>query len=245
VRTAMTESILSIDNLVVNYGNIQAISGISIEVHRGEIVTLIGSNGAGKSTTLRTISGINKPLSGDITFEGKSIVGKKTYQLAKAGIAHAPEGRHIIPGLTVEQNLEIGLTARPEEFKDSIAADFERIYSLFPVLRERKKQTGWSLSGGEQQMLSVGRALISKPRLLLLDEPSLGLAPKVTAQVFEAIASVNQVDGVTILLVEQNAFMALNVAHRGYLLENGVIRHSGTSKELIDSPEVRDAYLGA
>jgi len=245
VGATMGENILTVKDLVVNYGNIHALAGISIEIARGEIVTLIGSNGAGKSTTLRTISGINKPVSGDITFEGKSLLGMKTHQLARAGIAHAPEGRHIIPGLTVEQNLEVGLTARPEEFEDSIEKDFERIYTLFPVLRERKKQTGWSLSGGEQQMLSLGRALVSKPRLLLLDEPSLGLAPKVTAQVFEAIASVNEVDGVTILLVEQNAFMALNVAHRGYLLENGVIRHSGTSKELMDSPAVRDAYLGA
>jgi branched-chain amino acid transport system ATP-binding protein len=241
----MSENILTIDNLVVKYGNVQAVSGISLEVHRGEIVTLIGSNGAGKSTTLRTISGINKAVSGDIIFEGKSILGMKTYQLAKNGIAHAPEGRHIIPGLSVEQNLEVGLTARPDSGADSMAKDFERIYTLFPVLRERKKQSGWSLSGGEQQMLSVGRALISKPRLLLLDEPSLGLAPKVTQQVFEAISSINQVDGVTILLVEQNAFMALNVAHRGYLLENGEIRHSGTSEELMASAAVRDAYLGA
>ena len=241
----MGENILTIKDLVVNYGNIQALAGISIEIQRGEIVTLIGSNGAGKSTTLRTVSGINKPTSGDISFEGKSIIGMKTHQLAKAGIAHAPEGRHIIPGLTVEQNLQVGLTARPAEFKDSMEEDFERMYTLFPVLRERRKQTGWSLSGGEQQMLSLARALVSKPRLLLLDEPSLGLAPKVTAQVFEAIASVNKVDGVTILLVEQNAFMALNVANRGYLLENGAIRHSGTSKELLASPAVRDAYLGA
>ena len=241
----MGENILTIKDLVVNYGNIQALAGISINIQHGEIVTLIGSNGAGKSTTLRTVSGINKPTSGDISFEGKSIIGMKTHQLAKAGIAHAPEGRHIIPGLTVEQNLQVGLTARPAEFKDSIEEDFERMYSLFPVLRDRRKQTGWSLSGGEQQMLSLARALISKPRLLLLDEPSLGLAPKVTAQVFEAIASVNEVDGVTILLVEQNAFMALNVADRGYLLENGAIRHSGTSKELLASPAVRDAYLGS
>jgi branched-chain amino acid transport system ATP-binding protein len=241
----MGENILTIKDLVVSYGNIQALTGISIDIERGEIVTLIGSNGAGKSTTLRTVSGINKPTSGDILFEGKSILGMKTHQLARAGIAHAPEGRHIIPGLTVEQNLQVGLTARPAEFKDSIEEDFERMYTLFPVLRERRKQTGWSLSGGEQQMLSLARALISKPRLLLLDEPSLGLAPKVTAQVFEAIASVNKVDGVTILLVEQNAFMALNVANRGYLLENGAIRHSGTSKELLASPAVRDAYLGA
>lgn len=241
----MGENILTIKDLVVNYGNIQALAGISIDIQHGEIVTLIGSNGAGKSTTLRTVSGINKPTSGDISFEGKSILGMKTHQLAKAGIAHAPEGRHIIPGLTVEQNLQVGLTARPAEFKDSIEEDFERMYNLFPVLRDRRKQTGWSLSGGEQQMLSLARALISKPRLLLLDEPSLGLAPKVTAQVFEAIASVNKVDGVTILLVEQNAFMALNVADRGYLLENGAIRHSGTSKELLASPAVRDAYLGA
>ena len=241
----MGENILTIKDLVVNYGNIQALAGISIDIQHGEIVTLIGSNGAGKSTTLRTVSGINKPTSGDISFEGKSIIGMKTHQLAKAGIAHAPEGRHIIPGLTVEQNLQVGLTARPADFKDSIEEDFERMYNLFPVLRDRRKQTGWSLSGGEQQMLSLARALISKPRLLLLDEPSLGLAPKVTAQVFEAIASVNKVDGVTILLVEQNAFMALNVADRGYLLENGAIRHSGTSKELLASPAVRDAYLGA
>ena len=241
----MGENILTIKDLLVNYGNIQALAGISIDIQHGEIVTLIGSNGAGKSTTLRTVSGINKPTSGDISFEGKSIIGMKTHQLAKAGIAHAPEGRHIIPGLTVEQNLQVGLTARPAEFKDSIEEDFERMYNLFPVLRDRRKQTGWSLSGGEQQMLSLARALISKPRLLLLDEPSLGLAPKVTAQVFEAIASVNEVDGVTILLVEQNAFMALNVADRGYLLENGAIRHSGTSKELLASPAVRDAYLGA
>ena len=241
----MGENILTIKDLVVNYGNIQALAGISIDIQHGEIVTLIGSNGAGKSTTLRTVSGINKPTSGDISFEGKSIIGMKTHQLAKAGIAHAPEGRHIIPGLTVEQNLQVGLTARPAEFKDSIEEDFERMYNLFPVLRDRRKQTGWSLSGGEQQMLSLARALISKPRLLLLDEPSLGLAPKVTAQVFEAIASVNKVDGVTILLVEQNAFMALNVADRGYLLENGAIRHSGTSKELLASPAVRDAYLGS
>lgn len=240
----MSNVLLNIQNLSVSYGHIEAVRGVTMEVRAGEIVTLIGSNGAGKSTTLRTISGLIKASSGSVTLEGRELLGVKAHQIARLGVAHAPEGRHVIPGLTVEQNLEIGSTSRGKEAREVIEADLAKIYSLFPRLDERRKQSGWSLSGGEQQMLTLGRALISKPKILILDEPSLGLAPMLTQEVFNAIRKINEEEGVSILLVEQNAFMALSVAHRCYLLENGTIRMSGTAAELQASEEVRNSYLG-
>lgn len=239
----MSEPVLSIRDLHVGYGNVKALSGVSFEVRTREIVTLIGANGAGKSTALRTISGLHAPTSGSVALEGRSLLGMKANRIARLGVAHAPEGRRILPGLTVEQNLQLGMTVIHGRATSAVS-DLDRMYELFPALKDRRKQLGWSLSGGEQQMLSLGRALISRPRLLLLDEPSLGLAPKITQQLFRSIESINADQGVAILLVEQNAFMALNVAHRGYLLENGRISQTGTAQELVGSQAVRDAYLG-
>lgn len=238
-----SDALLSLENLSVNYGNVTAVSEVSLEVEVGEIVTLIGANGAGKSTTLRTISGLHQPTTGQIVFDGQPLVGKKPNRIARLGVSHAPEGRRILPGLTVLQNLELGATPWRKRGV-SIDDDLHRIFGLFPVLADRRAQLGWSLSGGEQQMLALGRALISRPRVLLLDEPSLGLAPKITREVFEAIVTINREHGVTILLVEQNAHMALKVANRGYLLENGSVTHSGEAGTLRDSPAVRAAYLG-
>jgi branched-chain amino acid transport system ATP-binding protein len=240
----MSDVLLQVEGISVNYGNIQAVVDVSLDVRRGEIVTLIGSNGAGKSTLLRTISGLHKPRTGSITLEGENLVGRQTHDIARMGVAHAPEGRRVLPGLTVEQNLQVGTSARSNQDPAAIAEDLDRIYTLFPRLLERRKQLGWSLSGGEQQMLTLGRALISRPRVLLLDEPSLGLAPKLTQEVFQAIRTINAVDNVTILLVEQNAYMALSIADRCYLLENGVIRLSGTAEEVKATDDVRHAYLG-
>ncbi|HLO40530.1 MAG TPA: ABC transporter ATP-binding protein [Phycisphaerales bacterium] len=234
---------LTISNLVVNYGAIRALHGISLHVAAGEIVTLIGSNGAGKSTTLRTVSGLLRPVSGSIEFDGTSITRYQPHKIVSMGLAQSPEGRGIFANMTVEENLELGAYARPSSERAEIAKDRERALELFPRLRERLKQNAGTLSGGEQQMLAIGRALLARPRLLLLDEPSLGLAPQVVATIFKIIRDINQA-GTTILLVEQNAHMALQVAHRAYVLQVGKIVMEGDAKELAAHDEVRRAYLG-
>ncbi len=232
---------LKIENLEVAYGNIKAIKGISLEVNEGEIVTLIGSNGAGKSTTLRAISGLLKPRGGTITFLGERIDAAEGHDVVKKGITHSPEGRRIFPRMTVDENLDLGAFLRND--KDAIAADKERVLELFPRLRERINQKSGTMSGGEQQMLAVARALMGQPKLLILDEPSMGLAPVLVDLIFETIVKINQ-QGTTILLVEQNALAALSVAHRGYVLESGIIKMSGNAKDLQSDPEVTKAYLG-
>ncbi len=232
---------LKIDNLEVAYGNIRAIKGISLEVNQGEIVTLIGSNGAGKSTTLRAISGILKPKSGSITFNGERIEGVEGHDIVAKGICQSPEGRRIFPKMSVDENLDLGAFLRND--KAGIAADRERVLDLFPKLRERIDQKAGTMSGGEQQMLAVGRALMGSPKLLLLDEPSMGLAPVLVDMIFETIEKINK-QGTTILLVEQNALAALNVADRAYVLESGSIKMSGKAADLISNDEVTKAYLG-
>jgi len=232
---------LKIENLEVAYGNIKAIKGISLEVNQGEIVTLIGSNGAGKSTTLRAISGILKPKSGSITFNGERIDGVEGHDIVAKGICQSPEGRRIFPKMSVDENLDLGAFLRND--KESIAADRDRVLELFPRLRERIDQKAGTMSGGEQQMLAVGRALMGSPKLLLLDEPSMGLAPVLVDMIFETIEKINK-QGTTILLVEQNALAALNVADRAYVLESGSIKMSGEAKDLISNDEVTKAYLG-
>ena len=232
---------LKVDNLEVAYGNIKAIKGISLEVNQGEIVTLIGSNGAGKSTTLRAISGILKPRSGSITFNGERIDGVEGHEVVAKGICQSPEGRRIFPKMSVDENLDLGAFLRND--KAAIAADRERVLDLFPRLRERIDQKAGTMSGGEQQMLAVGRALMRSPKLLLLDEPSMGLAPVLVDMIFETIEKINK-QGTTILLVEQNALAALNVADRAYVLESGSIKMSGKAKDLISNDEVTKAYLG-
>ena len=232
---------LKVDNLEVAYGNIKAIKGISLEVNQGEIVTLIGSNGAGKSTTLRAISGILKPRSGSITFNGERIEGVEGHEIVAKGICQSPEGRRIFPRMSVDENLDLGAFLRND--KAAIAADRERVLDLFPRLRERIDQKAGTMSGGEQQMLAVGRALMGSPKLLLLDEPSMGLAPVLVDMIFETIEKINK-QGTTILLVEQNALAALNVADRAYVLESGTIKMSGKAKDLISNDEVTKAYLG-
>ena len=234
---------LEVDAIEVRYGNIVALSEVSFRVTEGEIVTLIGANGAGKSTSLRSVSGLLPLSAGSIRFEGESIDRMAPEDIVRRGIAHSPEGRRVFPGLTVAENLELGATPWRKR-GDAIDADIERVYALFPRLKERHKQLAWSMSGGEQQMLAVGRALMGRPRLLLLDEPSLGLAPIIVEQLFEKIASINQL-GVTILLVEQNAAMALSVATRAYLIENGRIVLADTTEKMRNHPRVREAYLGA
>ena len=232
---------LKIENLEVAYGNIKAIKGISLEVNQGEIVTLIGSNGAGKSTTLRAISGILKPRSGSITFKGERIDGVEGHEIVAKGICQSPEGRRIFPRMTVDENLDLGAFLRND--KVAIAADRQRVLELFPRLQERINQKAGTMSGGEQQMLAVGRALMGSPELLLLDEPSMGLAPVLVDMIFETIEKINK-QGTTILLVEQNALAALNVADRAYVLESGSIKMSGKAKDLISNDEVTKAYLG-
>ena len=232
---------LKIDNLEVAYGNIKAIKGISLEVNQGEIVTLIGSNGAGKSTTLRAISGILKPRSGSITFNGERIDGIEGHDVVAKGICQSPEGRRIFPKMSVDENLDLGAFLRND--KAGIATDRERVLDLFPKLRERIDQKAGTMSGGEQQMLAVGRALMGSPKLLLLDEPSMGLAPVLVDMIFETIEKINK-QGTTILLVEQNALAALNVADRAYVLESGSIKMSGKAADLISNDEVTKAYLG-
>ncbi len=234
-------TLLEVQNLVVSYGAIQALHGISFQVDEGEIVTLIGANGAGKSTTLRTISGLLRPEKGKILYEGVDITRVPANEIVRMGIIHVPEGRRIFAPLTVRENLEMGAFTRDD--RGEIERSMEHVFNLFPRLKERLEQTGGTLSGGEQQMLAVARALMAKPRLLLMDEPSMGLAPILVEEIFEIIQEINQ-EGVTILLVEQNAHMALSVAHRGYVLETGVITLEGTAKELAENPQVRAAYLG-
>lgn len=232
---------LKVTDLNTSYGKIHAIRGINFEVNEGEIVTLIGANGAGKSTTLKTLSGMLAPNSGSITFEGSEIAGEKPHRVTAKGIIHVPEGRRIFSRMSVQENLEMGAYLRKD--KEGIEADYERVFSLFPRLKERIAQKGGTLSGGEQQMLAMGRALMSRPKLLMLDEPSMGLAPVVVETIFETIEALNE-QGITILLVEQNANLALSIADRGYVLETGEIRLTGTGEELLTNEAVRKAYLG-
>ena len=232
---------LTIENINVFYGAIHAIKDISIQVNEGEIVTLIGANGAGKSTTLRTISGLLKPKTGKITFEGKEIAGMAAQSIVKTGISQVPAGRRVFANMTVMENLELGAYIRND--KSGIAEDMNSVFERFPRLLERKTQFAGTLSGGEQQMLAMGRALMSRPRLLLLDEPSMGLAPLLVKEIFAIVQEINRT-GTTVLLVEQNANMALSIAHKAYVLETGRITLSGDAKELAASEEVRKAYLG-
>jgi branched-chain amino acid transport system ATP-binding protein len=232
---------LKINDINVYYGNIHAIKGVSLEINQGEIVTLIGANGAGKSTLLKTISGLMKPKNGEILFEGKSIAGNVAQAIVKKGISQVPEGRRVFSNMTVEENLDLGAYLRKD--KQGIREDFEKVYQLFPRLQERRKQQSGTLSGGEQQMLAMGRALMARPRLLLLDEPSMGLAPLLVKTIFRIIEEINQ-SGTTILLVEQNANMALSIANRAYVIETGKIVASGSSEELNQSDQIRMAYLG-
>ena len=233
---------LELRDVCVNYGAIRAIKGVSLTVDKGQIVTLIGSNGAGKSTTLRAISGILR-FSGDILYEGRSLRSVPPHEIVRLGLAQSPEGRGIFPNMTVAENLELGAFARPSSDKPEIQKDKDRALDLFPRLRERYTQSAGTLSGGEQQMLAIARALLARPRLLLLDEPSLGLAPQVVQTIFKIIREINQ-QGCTILLVEQNAHMALKVAHKAYVLQVGQIVMQGPAAELANNDEVRKAYLG-
>ena len=234
--------LLNIKDLHVSYGKIKAIKGISLEAPAGEIVTLVGANGAGKTTLLKTISGLLQPASGSIEYEGKPLSDIKPFERVVEGICQAPEGRGIFPGMTVLENLEMGKFSRVAA-KSENAQDLDMVYNLFPRLKERAHQAGGTLSGGEQQMLAIGRALMSRPRLLLLDEPSMGLAPKFIAQIFEIIQEIKK-QNVTILLVEQNAAKALTIADRAYVLETGYITMQGSGIELLNDPKVRQAYLG-
>lgn len=234
-------TMLTVNDINVFYGAIHAIKGVSLEVNEGEIVTLIGANGAGKSTILRTISGLLKPKTGSIQFDGQEIAGMPAHEIVKTGISQVPEGRRIFAEMSVLENLELGAFTRKD--KDGIKADMELVFERFPRLKERIGQLAGTLSGGEQQMLAMGRALMSRPRLLLLDEPSMGLAPLLIKEIFAIIQDINKT-GTTVLLVEQNANMALSIAHRAYVLETGRITLSGDAKELAASDEVRKAYLG-
>jgi branched-chain amino acid transport system ATP-binding protein len=234
-------TMLEIKNLNVHYGVIHALKDISLTVNAGEIVTLIGANGAGKTTTLRTISGLNKATSGEILLEGKNITALSAPQRVEMGISQVPEGRRIFPAMSVLENLELGAFLRKD--KSEIKKDMETVYERFPILGNRKKQLAGTLSGGEQQMLAMGRALMSRPRILLMDEPSMGLAPLLVREIFKIIKDINQT-GTTILLVEQNASMALSIAHRAYVIETGSIVISGTGEELARSNEIQKAYLG-
>ena len=234
--------LLEIKDLKVAYGKIQAVKGISLHINAGEIVTLVGANGAGKTTLLKTISGLLKPSSGVINFEGKDIQGIDPHNRVLEGLCQAPEGRGIFPGMTVLENLEMGKYSRPD-WKNELKEDLDRIYTLFPRLKERQSQAGGTLSGGEQQMLSIGRALMSRPRLLLLDEPSMGLAPMFIQQIFNIIREI-QTQGVSILLVEQNAAQALSCANRAYILETGNIVKEGAGKDLLNDDAIKKAYLG-
>lgn len=235
-------SLLRVDNISVSYGAIQAIRGCSLRVEQGEVVTLIGGNGAGKSTMLRTISGLLSPKQGSIQFDGKDIQSQPPHQIAQSGLIHVPEGRGIFANLTVDENLQLGAYSRTDH--DQIRQDREKALDLFPRVRERLKQAAGTLSGGEQQMVAIARALLARPRLLMLDEPSLGLAPQVVQTIFQVIREINR-SGTTILLVEQNAAMALKVAHRAYVIEVGSIEMEGLAADLANSDEVRKAYLGA
>jgi branched-chain amino acid transport system ATP-binding protein len=235
-------ALLEVSDVHTFYGNIEALKGVSLEVKEGEIVTLIGSNGAGKSTTLRSISGLTPPRQGSIKFDGRELAETAPQEIVRLGIAQAPEGRHVFSRMTVRENLELGAFLRRDS--DGIERDIERVYSLFPRLQERQRQKGGTMSGGEQQMLAIGRALMAGPKLLLLDEPSMGIAPILVERIYETIAQINQ-QGTTILLVEQNANYALDVSSRGYVLETGRVAVSDDSGSLRENPEVQKAYLGA
>ena len=232
-------NILEIRNLVVSYGGIEAVKGIDMDIEQGKIVTLIGANGAGKSTTMKAVAGLVRPKQARITFDGKNIVGLPPDQIVAMGITMVPEGRRVFPNLTVKENLRIGGYLR----KDSLTKDLEYVYSLFPRLKEREWQLAGTLSGGEQQMLAVGRALMAKPRLIMMDEPSLGLAPLVVRGIFDIIRTINE-SGITVLLNEQNANMALKTAHWGYVMETGNITMQGTGMELYENEQIKEAYLG-
>lgn len=232
-------NILEIKNLVVSYGGIEAVKGIHLSVPEGEIVTLIGANGAGKSTTLKSISGLVKPKQASILYKGQEIVGKSPDLIVAQGITLVPEGRRVFSNLTVMENLKIGAYLR----KDSLKEDLEYVFTLFPRLREREWQMAGTLSGGEQQMLAVGRALMSRPKVIMMDEPSLGLAPLVVKDIFRIIQTINQ-EGITVLLIEQNANMALKIAHKAYVIETGTITMEGTGEELLANEEIKQAYLG-
>ena len=233
--------LLEVENITLLYGRIQALHGVSLTVGDGEIVALIGANGAGKSTTMRAISGLRPVAQGSIRFNGEDITRMRADIRVVKGVSQSPEGRGIFPGMTVRENLDMGAYTRRN--RSEISEDMQRVFSLFPRLKEREKQAGGTLSGGEQQMLAVGRALMSRPRLLLLDEPSMGLAPMLIQQIFDIVVEINQ-QGTTVLLVEQNAQQALSRAHRAYVLETGRIVKSGTGGELLNDPSVKDAYLG-
>lgn len=233
---------LSVKDLKVNYGSVQALKGVSLEVNKGEIVTLIGSNGAGKTSLLKAISGLLRPKEGNITFEGKDISKIAPDQIVSLGISHVPEGRKIFSDMTVMENLHIGAYQRKD--RAAIFKDMEEVFTLFPILNERKEQIAGTLSGGEQQMLAIARALLAKPKLIILDEPSLGLAPIIVEKVFEFIEEIRQA-GITILLVEQNANLALEASERAYVIETGEIRFSGDSKELLKDEKIVEAYLGS
>lgn len=230
---------LELNNIHTFYGPVEVLKGVTLKINLGEIVCLIGSNGAGKSTTLMTISGILKPASGSLFFDGKDISGIPPHRIVEMGISHVPEGRRIFPRLTVKENLEMGAYLKRSKLKNQ----FDKVYELFPVLKERERQMGGTLSGGEQQMLAISRALMSGPKLLILDEPSLGLAPIIVSKIFRSIREINQ-EGVTILLVEQNAHAALKLSNRGYVLESGKITMHGQGKELLNDERVKKAYLG-
>ncbi|RST61771.1 ABC transporter ATP-binding protein [Siminovitchia terrae] len=232
---------LKINNLNVNYGRIHALKGISLEVEKGEIVSLIGANGAGKSTLLKTLSGLIRPKEGEIIYLDESIAGKPAQSIVKAGISQVPEGRRVFAEMSVEENIELGAFLRRD--KAGIQQSFQKVYEVFPRLYERRKQMAGTLSGGEQQMLAMGRAIMARPKLLLLDEPSMGLAPLMVQTIFDIIKDIND-EGTTILLVEQNAHMALSIASRGYVIETGKMILSGSAKELQESEEVKKAYLG-
>jgi len=235
---------LKVDNLHVSYGHIEVLKGISFSVEIGEIVALIGSNGAGKTTTLSTISGLLRPTAGKISWKGQEIHSAAIENIVASGLAHCPEGRRIFPGLTVRENLLTGTASRRYR-KAEVEDDLAQVFELFPRLKERIKQGGWSLSGGEQQMLAIGRALMSRPNLLMLDEPSLGLAPIVIEQVFDKILELNKRTGLGVLLVEQNSAMALEIANRAFVLETGAIALSGPAETLARDPRIREAYLGS
>ncbi|PWR20366.1 ABC transporter ATP-binding protein [Zavarzinia aquatilis] len=236
----MSAPLLKIEGLHAAYGAIEALRGVDVEINEGEIVTLIGANGAGKSTLLMSMCGKPRPTAGRITFEGRDITGLATHQIMRLGIAQSPEGRRIFPRMTVMENLKMGAVVTDPAFFDE---DLDRAFRMFPRLKERQGQRGGTLSGGEQQMLAIARALMSRPRLLLLDEPSLGLAPIIVRQIFQVIREINAEQGMTVFLVEQNAFHALKLAHRAYVLAGGRVQMSGTSAELLGNEEVRAAYL--
>ena len=232
---------LQLENVVCRYGKVEAIKSVSLEVNKGELVTVIGANGAGKSSTLKAISGLLPPVSGRILFEGEDITNATPQRILSMGIAHCPEGRRVFPQMTIQENLEIGAYRRKDAA--GIASDMEKIFNDFPKLKERRQQAAGTLSGGEQQMLAIGRALMSRPKLVLFDEPSLGLAPNIVEKTFEVIRKV-RADGATVLMVEQNAYAALDMCDRAYLYESGSMALAGTGKDMIDDPHVRKAYLG-